>query len=245
MKHHQRRRTLCAAAFSRKLCSGRVSSIPNLHVNPDQSNPSSGIIPNVTPNPNPVGGSRASGAGMRLRRVYRVFRWRLKRNIKAGRPKYLPRPIRSAFCTTLCRMQLHVARVIRYGFHVTERRLIFALDDIKIADDSSTCTHPSVPVSAKDSNHNVSGILHSPIGFAVLGRYSTDSTRWDSNTCEWVVKAYLIQKWWKMVYKIVHTACENRPSVQDARRKQKTVGAVSCIKGGGVTSCSDGHTDHL
>ena len=52
--------------MSAGLCAGRVSSIPTLHVDPDQPDPRSDPNSNSNPNPNPLEGSWSAGAVTRL-----------------------------------------------------------------------------------------------------------------------------------------------------------------------------------
>ena len=87
----------CAAASCTKLCAGHVSSIPTLHVDPDQPNPRPVPIPNPNPNPNPLGSSGSAGSVTRLRRV---FWWRFSKKTPGGRKtrlnQYHPHPAQSS-----------------------------------------------------------------------------------------------------------------------------------------------------
>ena len=94
-----------------ELCVGRVSSISTLHVDTDQLNPRPHPNPNPKPKPHPLGGSRSAGA---ITRPRRLFGWQFPPKKKTG-PATERRALTSktrVLHKVLCRMQLHIGRVI-------------------------------------------------------------------------------------------------------------------------------------
>ena len=98
------------------------------HVDPDQPNPRPDPNPNPNANPNPLGGSKSAGA------VSRVFRRRFSKKKSGGRntrpDRKDPHPAQTRIWTektrtphkALCRVKLHIARVLRGGYIIASTR---------------------------------------------------------------------------------------------------------------------------